>query len=386
MSEDTTNIINELRNTDYSKTIDSYDPIVELKNDLKNLLTLIDDIYLRKEARVEDIKEVAMPPELISYYRGINYRYIMTYEFGEEIVKFVDVMNNNFSAANLIMLYNNVNELKIKKIHFNEQKEHLKNIIFGRGKTDQTAASYNEYLNRISISENDALVYLPHELFHMSSSFYDEENCIYYSGFSQSARNDIKTIGDGFNEGYTELMVSKYFGKKNLSNSSVCYQYLFEMANNIETIVGKDKMEHFYLTANLKGLVDELTKYVSHEDVMKFIAATDYLFKTLNDGKKKQNEKDTILEQLRFVNIFIIVCATRKAAKLLLENKITAAELGVTVSNNIGVLNDYFIIRGEKYNAMPTPEQKREIIVNALKDCGIGATVEVEQKKQSNVR
>ena len=179
-------------------------------------------------------------------------------------------------------------------------------------------------------------------------------------------------------------MVAKYFDKNKLSND-VCYQYLFEIANNIETIVGKDKMEHFYLTANLKGLVDELTQYVSHDDVMKFIAATDYLLETLNNGKKKQNEKDTILEQLRFVNMFIIVCATRKTVKLLLKNKISADELGVTVNNNIGALHD-FTIRGEEYNAMPTPEQIREIIINVLKDCGIGATVEVERKEQSNVK
>lgn len=384
MNEDTTNIVNKFSNADYTKTIDSYDPIVELKNSFKDLFKTIKDIHLRREVKVEDIKEVAMPPELFSYYRGINYKYIMTYEFGEEIVKFVDVMNNNFSAPNLIMLYNNINELEIKKLHFNDQKERLKNIIFGKGKTSQTAASYSEYLNRISISENGALVHLPHELFHLSSSFYDEGNRIYYSGFRQRAASDVKTIGEGFNEGYTELMVAKYFDKNKLSND-VCYQYLFEIANNIETIVGKDKTEHFYLTANLKGLVDELTQYVSHDDVMKFIAATDYLLETLNNGKKKQNEKDTILEQLRFVNIFIIVCATRKAAKLLLENKISADELGVTVNNNIGALHD-FTIREEEYNTMPTPEQIREIIINVLKDCGIGATVEVERKEQSSVK
>ncbi len=384
MNEDTTSIVTNFSNTDYSKTIDSYDPIVEIKNNFKDLIKIIKDIHLRKEAKVEKIKDVYMPPELFSYYRGINYKYIMTYEFGEEIVKFVDVMNNNFSASNLIILYNNINELKIRKLHLNDQKEHLKNIVFGKGKTNQTAASYNEYLNRISVSEKDALVDLPHELFHMSSSFYDEDKNVYYSGFSQRARSDIKTIGNGFNEGYTELMVFKYFGKKILS-SDTCYKYLFEIANNLETIVGKDKMEHFYLTANLKGLVDELTQYVSHDDVMKFIAATDYLLETLNNGKKKQNEKDTILEQLRFVNIFIIVCATRKTVKLLSENKITADELGVTVSNNIGALHD-FTIRGEEYNATPTPEQEREIIVNVLKNCGIGATVEVERKEQSNVK
>lgn len=35
---------------------------------------------------------------------------------------------------------------------------------------------------------------------------------------------------------------------------------------------------------------------------------------------------------------------------------------------------------------MPTPEQIREIIINVLKDCGIGATVEVERKEQSSVK
>lgn len=124
----------------------------------------------------------------------------------------------------------------------------------------------------------------------MSTNFVDQDKENVYNGFSQSKFETNESIEDGLNEGYTEYMVAKYYGSDHLS-SSPQYALLTGVVTNIEDVIGKDKMENFYLTANLKGLVDELTKYIGHDETMKFISSTDYLYKNVNHSKIKKTKR-----------------------------------------------------------------------------------------------
>ena len=366
MNKDTTNIVNKIINSCY--------PIVELKNNLKKTIKKIDGFNLIKDKRLEEVKDVSLPPELESNYSEIDYKRIMTYKFSKEISKFARIMSDNFSNDNLIMLYNNINDLQIEKIYFNDQKELLKNFIFKKGDTIINVASYNSYFNRIRVTEKDAEIDLPHELFHMASSICLDDGYTIYGGFEQILLKSNIIIGTGLNEGYTELMVAKYYSPELLTNSQ-SYQYLYEVAQNLDLILGEYNMEHYYLTANLKGVVDSLAHYMSNDSIMDFIAATDYICKNVNEEKKNRKKKDKIYEQLKFVNNFLIECATRKAAKLFLNQEITIDDIVPVIKKNLKRTHSV-IMRGQKFRSFPNTQQLCELIIRVLNEYDIVAFID----------
>ena len=101
-----------------------------------------------------------------------------------------------------------------------------------------------------------------HELFHASSSYHDRNIKDIKSGFHHQG-----LVGLGLNEGYTELLTNRFFGKQKDSG------YLNEChyASLIEKLVGADKMQTLYFKSNLNGLIAEMGKYNSLENIKKFL-------------------------------------------------------------------------------------------------------------------
>lgn len=87
------------------------------------------------------------------------------------------------------------------------------------------------------------------------------------------------SIGLGINEGYTDLLNERIFNVKNNGGLYEMYKIVSEM---LENVVGKDKMTQLYFTANLKGLVLEMSKYISQHETKKFIINLDLMVKTPN--------------------------------------------------------------------------------------------------------
>ena len=128
---------------------------------------------------------------------------------------------------------------------------------------------------------------------------------IIYSGFRQHSSNlNCTTIGIGLNEDYTELLTNRYFA--NEFDCSIGYEYAAKIAEMVEKIVGKDKMENLYLTSNLYGLIKELNKYSNSFEIMKFISDTDFVLKHLDDRKYKLFEKKMILNSMKNIRNFLI--------------------------------------------------------------------------------
>lgn len=179
----------------------------------------------------------------------------------ENINKFKDVLENRFSKEELKFFYRNIKTLKIfKKFIYSNI---FTNII--------TKGYYNTRKNKIVLGINsDKDITIFHELFHLSSSYYEKN--IIYSGFFQY--NDMKlenySFGKGINEGYTSLMVERYFDND--------YSYLLEkrIMFLVEKIVG-ETMENLYLNADLHGLIKELEKYESRENIYRFIQNMDII-------------------------------------------------------------------------------------------------------------
>ena len=87
-------------------------------------------------------------------------------------------------------------------------------------------------------------------------------------------------IGSGLNEGYTQLLTERYFGETNEIAAS--YKICMFFSKKLEEIIGKDKMQSLYLNANLTELINELKKYDTEENIIKFIKSLDTILKYIN--------------------------------------------------------------------------------------------------------
>lgn len=118
---------------------------------------------------------------------------------------------------------------------------------------------------------------LSHELMHAASSFdYNDKRG---TGFHQK-------IGVGINEGYTDLISQRYFCKDiNTAEIEGGYPYNKVVSEIVETIIGKRKMLDLYFHGNLKGLVEELSKYQSEDKVKQFILDLDTINNTYIQNK-----------------------------------------------------------------------------------------------------
>lgn len=124
-----------------------------------------------------------------------------------------------------------------------------------------------------------------------------------FSGFSQSYfdkdTNKKISFGSGINEGYTEYLTKRYFARY-IQNSN--YKDLVSFVREIEKIIGYEKMEKLYFHADLKGLILELSKYISEEEIMKFINNVDFYNKHKFDKNARKLLEVTLKEIDEFLN------------------------------------------------------------------------------------
>lgn len=105
-----------------------------------------------------------------------------------------------------------------------------------------------------------------HELFRAFTSFrinYD----IYGTGFSYNSK--FMNIGRIFNEGYTNYLSSEYF------NNPINYGKMVNIAQKVELIIGKDKMEKMYCKNDLVGLINFFSSFSSFDEAIKFLMLMD---------------------------------------------------------------------------------------------------------------
>ena len=136
-----------------------------------------------------------------------------------------------------------------------------------------------------------------HELTHLSSS--NMLDNIRRVGFRYKDDKNNIDIGLGINEGYTSYLTTKLFG--------VIGKYLFEMivAKTVEEIVGANKMQELYFNANLKGLIQELQKYVDEEEITNFLYNLDGYTKKSLYSKHDAYDKEICIEYVNLVKNFL---------------------------------------------------------------------------------
>ena len=281
-----------------------------------------------------DIKDISKvyTPKLKLNNKNIKLRNDISCKSKAEINKFIDVIIKNFDISVLKNFYNNISELLV---------------------IDNVGSYHSIYDCEYNTIKYNNLPVIYHELFHMSSTYFvNNKNCLLcYSGFCFVEYKDFKTfsIGNGLNEGYTDLMTERYFEEE---YRKFIHPYWLEknIASHLEIIVGKSLMEKLYLTSNLKGLINELNKYKSNVEIAEFLTKFDFVCKYLriicwSDGIKKRK----IELYLKSIYKFLIDTYVIKLKEELNKNIITADDFINLAFEYIKSFDNYFVFNGTNY-------------------------------------
>ena len=137
-------------------------------------------------------------------------------------------------------------------------------------KNDKLNAGYTHIINCLAyFYEED--VY--HEILHVASSYLDEKNKIFYSGFNYYDHNTKINFGEGITEGYVELLVQRdtrenrvieeYDYDKKCWKSSYCY--VNALARQLEILIGKQEMEDMFFKNGFIRLKEWLLQHCKQQ-------------------------------------------------------------------------------------------------------------------------
>jgi hypothetical protein len=150
-------------------------------------------------------------------------------------------------------------------------------------------------------------------------------------------------VGIGLDEGYTELLTARLFNE-----GKVSYYYLLsEIVEMLENVVGPE-MKKLYFKANLLGLINELKKYSSEDEIANFIYNTDILYNITCNTRDLtiNNRKDQLTKSAYYIiNIYnyLIKIYYLKLKEDLVNKKITEVEFETLQSNFLQKIRNYYI-------------------------------------------
>lgn len=182
---------------------------------------------------------------------------------------FVYTLYKNGKEKYLENFYTNLARSKIVKSKRLKKKFLGKNEFGGNFYTKR-----NLYLilgDKKELLENNEELTPFHELLHLCTTRFDDKKTIRLG-------IQINNFVVGLNEGYTELLTKRYFNNYANNSDVDVYPHFIWIAEMLEKIIGEDKMEEYYFSSNIEGLITELEKYISREKVYDFIEDTDLLF------------------------------------------------------------------------------------------------------------
>lgn len=259
-------------------------------NDLeKNIDKYIEDIKSKPFSKKKFSLKKKTPKKVTIYSKPITTHIKLNKEdinkikkqpLGKELVKFRKKLYKKFRSENLNLLNNNIKSLKVKIKYIAPEILLLK---FASGK-------YKIQKNRIQIIKyfKEGCTY--HEFFHMATSFYSKKLKIAFSGFQQILYFKEEIIGMGLNEGYTEVLSQRYFNEQ-IKFRSYSYDVCEFFTKKLEQIVEKDRMENFYMNADLFGLYNYLINFDEGSHVVTFISCLDYIVKNASSFNPKKSER-----------------------------------------------------------------------------------------------
>jgi len=285
---------------------------------------------LKKYSNTDMIKVIDLPDEL---YEGNDLDVKENVVYQKVYSTFCKFIEDKIHREDLDNYYRNFKTLK----EYNESTGYIFNHL-RRGYI--SGGTYNSKENTIDLATtpiSELYNSICHELLHASSTRLDLKNDVIYSGLSQvqiNKKDESKALvhGIGINEGLTQYYANKFFDPRcQLIPAYSVYEEEQAIARLLEIIIGKEKLQSLYFRADLNGLINELLKYASKEDIYKFIKYTDVLFYYSSEKQLKFRELD---EVKNYINTFLINAY---------NNSVKAKSVDLTKVN--GLSNDYLPYR-----------------------------------------
>jgi len=172
-----------------------------------------------------------------------------------ELISYIEILDEKLTSDEKRIMYNNLINLKTEK---------NKLIVFlGQAGFYLPKENKIKYANEKSIG---------HELLHMASSSIINEK-IYLIGFRYIS-HEID-IGNGLNEGYTELLASRYFNFKRVPTA---YKENVKIAQLMECFFDyPENMRYLYFNHNLEYFVKYMEKFAPREEIIELLIDIDRL-------------------------------------------------------------------------------------------------------------
>lgn len=170
---------------------------------------------------------------------------------------------------------NKTSNFNFRNINKTLETLNITNIKFPESLLKIKEGDYSIIENEIRIRK-DKIDSLYHELFHAFTSW--REDSAIGCGFYQE---DLGyNIGSSLDEGYTDLLF------KDIFNNEINYTVEANIANKLQLILTKEKMQEMYTSNNLIDIVEFLSQYSSKQESVSFIILIDKLDKYNYENKK----------------------------------------------------------------------------------------------------
>ncbi len=263
--------------------------ILKFKIINKNFFSLNNKLKLSEENSYNNVT-IELSPHLIKAKKIEDIEFLCN-----DIRYFLQVLENNCKNFDGTLFENNIKKVmfNIAKINDNSSERITGSVVW-----------YNNVAKNLILKNKKPIF---HEFLHLSTNFI--------------------TNSDGeilYNEGYTQLLEKRYF-----NHNKNAYVLETIIMSYIETIIGKDYMEHQFFRGNLKQTITELEKYTSKENVktllenmgriyhinnrenifmyqVLFQQCLDSVYNILSNClKEKINETDNLNEKLMLIKSFL---------------------------------------------------------------------------------
>ena len=280
----------------------------DLSNIKEHIVIFTNGLKIKKYKLCKDIPNVKY--KVFTTYPTITANY-STEEIKEKLssrlIKYFDTFINTFPSNYLKIFYKNISSVKYQEgIDKQEMLKSLFGLITSYGTTEGYYYGYTNTIYMISKKQKDLLVFLsrgenesyedimnnvlPHELFHLAT--YITNDNIMFCGFYQNS--GLYDIGNGINEGYTELLARRYFAK-----DRGYYDDEVIIAALVEELIGKDKMEENIIISHMFPIYPVLPRY-KESILVNLVDKVEFLMKTHENKILKDQSitnKDIVIKE-----------------------------------------------------------------------------------------
>ena len=300
-----------------------FNPIIDLFSSHRK----IEKYTICKKNISDNVIKISIPNELKEKYPLEIIEGNIINNIENDIKEFITTIENKFDKNECAIFLKNIKSLKF---NFFEEKENIQ-------------AYYDSRNNEIYLKEHYSKVSIFHELLHVASSKTKLKSR--NTGFEKASKNLF--VGIGINEGYTQLLTERYFN--NLENVNNIYPYEVSIADMVEEIIGRKTMEKLYMSANLYGLVGELEKYSTMNEIAKFITSLDYVSINYDRIDLTQNEIKQMHESLDCIANYLLVTFLKKLKESIEIKKVSIEESSKMFLEFIKKIGVGYEISGNEY-------------------------------------